>query len=198
MAKLAFKRRKIITDAVRVAYPTLITPKAFKEGDKEYYSIKAFFPNGDLKVKCKTDNGPMVDTTISAVIAELKKEVWTANQAGNVAGYESPMMKGDESDKEWLMGHIHFNAKQFPDSKVLCLDGGKNVIEPNKIYSGCYCKLQCYISPWDTNGKKGIRFQLLAVQFVRDGEQITGGSTASADDFETVEGVQQDSAISDF
>ena len=195
--KLQYKQRKIITEAVLVAYPNLAAPKAFKEGDKPMFSIKALFDGNDLPLKVSVDKKAFVNSTLSKVISEIKSEAFTPNAAGVVVGYSSPIQNGDEAEHECFFGKKHFNAKNFPDTKIPVVDGAKSPVDPSEIYSGCYCKLQLAIQPWDSHGKKGIRFNLLGIQLLRKGEPLAlGGQVGKVDDFETIEGYESESEVS--
>jgi hypothetical protein len=53
-------------------------------------------------------------------------------------------------------------------------------------YSGCYVNARISLWPQDNEFGKRINASLGGVQFLRDGERLSGGGVASADDFQAI------------
>lgn len=87
------------------------------------------------------------------------------------------------------MYYISAKADPRRDARPLILDRDKSpLIESDgRIYSGCYVNVQVEFWAQDNNFGKAIRATLKAVQFVKDGDAFSGGTPASADDFEALE-----------
>ncbi|MCF0259544.1 MAG: DUF2815 family protein, partial [Erysipelotrichaceae bacterium] len=59
------------------------------------------------------------------------------------------------------------------------------ILDRNEVYSGCYARVSLSLYAFNTNGNKGVACGLGNIQKVRNGESLSGHSTA-ADDFDTL------------
>jgi hypothetical protein len=97
---------------------------------------------------------------------------------------------GDEkSEYKGYEGNLFINATN--EVRPLVLGGGPDGRAPlsaadGKPYSGCY--VNAVVDIWAQLNEYGKRINasLLGVQFLRDGERLSGGQTAAADDFEPI------------
>jgi hypothetical protein len=55
-----------------------------------------------------------------------------------------------------------------------------------KPYSGCYVNAVIELWAQDNKFGKRINASLMGVQFLRDGQRLSGGGVASADDFQAI------------
>ena len=67
------------------------------------------------------------------------------------------------------------DAPQVVDRRV------QRVTDPMMVYSGCYCNVTVYFYPFNINGNRGVAAGLCNVQFVRDGERLSGRASADSD-----------------
>ncbi len=59
---------------------------------------------------------------------------------------------------------------------------GNELFDKTKVYSGCYMRANVTLK-WFDNKSKGLKLQINALQFVKDGEPLGGSSVAFADVF---------------
>ena len=55
------------------------------------------------------------------------------------------------------------------------------VVDPMMVYSGCYCNVSVNFYAFNANGNRGVAAGLGNIQFVRDGERLSGKASADAD-----------------
>lgn len=125
------------------------------------------------------------------VIAEIKKQI-AAGIKENLKGAKIPSDKialkdGDESGRDEYDGHYTLKAANGKRPKVINRDKTPLTEDDEVIYSGCY--VNAIVDPWyqaNAYGKR-VNFNLLGVQFFKDGEPFESGSVADDDDFEEFE-----------
>ena len=67
------------------------------------------------------------------------------------------------------------DAPQVVDRKV------NPVVDPMMVYSGCYCNVSVNFYAFNATGNRGVAAGLGNIQFVRDGERLSGKASADAD-----------------
>lgn len=67
------------------------------------------------------------------------------------------------------------DAPQIVDRKV------QPILDPMMVYSGCYCNVSVNFYPFNANGNRGVAAGLGNIQFVKDGERLSGRASADAD-----------------
>ena len=158
---------KILTPEFRILFPSLFEPNVF-EGVETGYQCQMLFS--------KTDTGiEWLETHINA----LKKDAWPH---GMPAGSHAPVSDGDETGKApgcWVIRAKSKFRPEVVDANV------KAIIDPNEIYSGCYCRASIDLWPYNKKTMSGIYVVLCNVQKLRDGDRLGGGTTADQD-FEPV------------
>ena len=77
------------------------------------------------------------------------------------------------------------DAPQVVDRKV------NPVLDPMMVYSGCYCNVSVNFYAFNANGNRGVAAGLGNIQFVRDGERLSGKASADAD-FDALEDDDED------
>jgi len=136
---------------------------------------------------------PSVKDISAAVIAAAKAK-WN-DKADEMlkmlkAGDRLPVHSGDaKATSAGYAGNLYLNAGNT--IRPLLLDANRAQLTQNdgKPYSGCYVNAIVEIWAQDNEHGKRVNASLLGVQFVRDGERLSGGSVATADDFEPLPGV---------
>lgn len=169
----------IVTSEVRFAFVNLFKPRKNDQG-KEKYGVTLLFPH-----PAKLSGSALAE--YNACIAKLKqaatdavKEKWgdkppnglrtpfrnQGDKAGDYAGYEDGAI------------FLNVTSEQRPE----CVDETvQPIIEPSKLYSGCYGRVSVRAFVYDNSGNKGVSFGLQNVQKLRDGEPLGGRGPASAD-----------------
>jgi hypothetical protein len=119
------------------------------------------------------------------------EEKWGA-KAGEVfialkAGDKLALHDGDSKPTyEGYKGNLFINAsnKMAP----LVIDGNLSQLKETsgRPYSGCYVNATIELWAQDNQFGKRINATLKGVQFLRDGQRLSGGGVASADDFEAI------------
>lgn len=172
---------KVLLKNVRVNYPTLFTAtksSKFPE-QKEAYSISLLVDKG-------SDN----DKLIEAAIKKVAEEKFGDDAPKKLKALRPNTQKFAYKDGE-LFDDPSINVlsakRQASIGRPVVVDRDKSPLTEAdaKIYSGCYCNVSVDIwaqgSPFE-----GIRAQLLAVQFFRDGDKLAGGSQPTDADFEEI------------
>ena len=67
------------------------------------------------------------------------------------------------------------DAPQVVDRKV------NPILDPMMVYSGCYCNVSVNFYAFNANGNRGVAAGLGNIQFVKDGERLSGKASADAD-----------------
>lgn len=129
------------------------------------------------------------ESKAEAAVKALTKGLKTAY----IDGDTKPDVMGFEGN--WV---IQAHAKANTPPALVKTVGGKNVRLDREtqtdIYSGCYVNAIVELWAQDNQWGKRINAQLAGLQFVRNGEPFSGGRPAAADDFDTVEGDEDDTA----
>lgn len=168
---------------VRLAFPNLFTPKAGDNGDLKF-SAAFIFPR----------EHPAMPEIIAAMRAAAA-EKWGEPKADEMlaslkAGNRLAVHDGDSKTKyDGYKGNLFMNASNKVRPLVIGggADGKAPLVETDgKPYSGCY--VNAMVSFWAQDNKYGQRINasLMGVQFLKDGERLAGGETASADDFDAI------------
>ena len=173
---------QVVTGEVRFSYEHVFAPHAAKAGEQEKYSLTILVDKTDKKTL------KMIEAATKAAIEEGR-----GDKLGNKipASLKVPLRDGDidrpEAEECEGMMFINCNSNRKPgiiDSK------GKEIIDPEQVYSGCYGKVDVNFYPYKTdNGSKGIACGLNNIMKTRDGEMLsgTGRSAAQAFGFEAEE-----------
>ena len=142
-------------------------------------------------------NHPCV-AEIAAAVIRAAKTGWPDQTDEMVAMFKAgdklPVHNGDaKATSAGFKGNLYLNAGN--KVRPMILDGNKAplVASDGKPYSGCY--VNAFIEIWpQKKPTTRINAALLGVQFVRDGERLSGGSVATADDFEQIPGTDGETA----
>lgn len=95
----------------------------------------------------------------------------------------------DGDDKEYDGYQGHWTIKAGNKKRPTLIDRDRSVLtsEDDKFYPGCYVNAIIDFYPYNF-ASPGINANLYGVQFSKDGENFSADSTASADEFEDLEG----------
>jgi hypothetical protein len=172
----------LLTPQFRASYVQIFRPRKNELNGEMEYSVVAIFPkDADLK--------PLHDAAKAAIV-----EKWGNDPAKWPKPLRSPIRKNEEREKEGKLpdgyeagGHfITLKAKQKPglvDQKL------QTIIDETKVYSGCFMRAQVRAYAYDAKGNRGVSFGLQNLQFMADGEPLSGRMRAE-DAFEPVADAQ--------
>jgi hypothetical protein len=158
----------------RLSYPHLFQ-KWGKDGDKKKYSAKFLI---DKKTHAEA---------IKALGAEISKAM-TAAFKGRIPADKLFMKDGDNEGKDGYDGQWVISASEDKAPDVINRDKSRINEDDDIVYAGCYVNV--LIRPWAQNNSYGKRINanLLAVQFVKDGERFSGIERPDTDEaFDTID-----------
>lgn len=163
---------KVVTGVVRLSYANIWTPKAMEGQTELKYSTAIIISKDD---KATIDK-------INKVVNDLCAGVKAKNKGKLPPKFKLPLRDGDEEkDDENYANCFFLNASS--KNKPGIVDRELNeIIEKEEVYSGCYCKVAINFYAFDKNGNRGIAAGLNNIMKVKDGEALSGGSSAK-DDF---------------
>ena len=162
---------RIITPSFVIAFPSLFKPKQNDRGGDEY-SCTMYFDKDSSDME-------LIQGAIDQVVHDEYK--------GKVAGIRMPIRDGDDvtdnyHEYEGTANCLVVQAKSVFKPGVVDATL-QDVIDPSMIYPGCVCRASITAFAYDFNGNKGISFSLNNVQFLTDGEPLTGAGRKASDEF---------------
>ena len=164
---------KVVTGVVRLSYANLWEPISVNGGTPKY-SVSVIIPKNDKKTLNAINAA--VDAAITEGIAKFGGKI------PNKADLKLPLRDGDidrEGDEAYKNAYfVNANsttAPQIVDRAV------KPILDRAEVYSGCFARVSINFYAFNSNGNKGIAAGLGNIQKVRDGEPLSGRSTAEED-----------------
>ena len=161
----------------RISFANIWEPKAINGGD-EKYSVSCLIPKSDKKTLAR------IQKAVEAAKEDGKSRKWGGKIPPNL---KLPLRDGDidRPDDEnyedcFFLNASSKDAPQVVDRKV------NPILDPMMVYSGCYCNVSVNFYAFNANGNRGVAAGLGNIQFVRDGERLSGKASADAD-FDTLE-----------
>lgn len=171
---------KILTGKVRLSYPKLFTAEQIQgQGDPKYTASFIIEPDDRFTLD-------KVEAAIDAAIALGKEKTWKGAKAALLTRdkLKLPLRDGDEKEDEAYNGRFFLNATSKSKPGVVDRDPRIALTEA-EVYAGMYVRATLNFYPFDNNGSKGIAVGLNNIQFLEDGEPLSGGSAKPEDDFST-------------
>ena len=166
---------QVVTGIVRLSYEHVWEPASIN-GSNPKYSVSLIIPKSDTKT---------IASINAAVDAAIKDGV--AKFGGKVppkGALKLPLRDGDaERDDEAYKGAYIVNANSTTAPQIVDR-AVQSILDRAEVYSGCYARVSINFYAFNTNGNKGIACGLGNIQKVRDGEPLSG-RTSAADDFAT-------------
>lgn len=176
---------KVTLKDVRLTFPQLWEAKAREAGKPAKFSASFVFGK-DHPQKAELER----------VMVEVAKAKWGEAKYMDVlkalkATDKLAVHDGDAKNQyQGYAGNLYVNASN--SVRPLIIGGGPDGKAPltandGKPYSGCYVNaiIEVWAQDHPQHGKR-INASLMGVQFLRDGERLSGGATAAADDFEAI------------
>ena len=166
-----FSATKVVIPC-RISFANIWEPKAINGGD-EKYSVSCLIPKSDKKTLAR------IQKAVEAAKEDGKARKWSGKIPPNL---KLPLRDGDidRPDDEnyedcYFLNASSKDAPQVVDRKV------NPVLDPMMVYSGCYCNVSVNFYAFNANGNRGVAAGLGNIQFVRDGERLSGKASADAD-----------------
>lgn len=161
---------------VRFSYCNLFQPYAANANEEPLYSVTALIPK---------PNAAALNDCYAAIEAAKAAGISTKWNGAMPPVIDITLRDGDgprPSDGspygEECKGHMVLKCKS--KQRPFVVDANvQDIIDPSKVYSGCYGRVNVTFIAYNNNGKKGITCLLNGVQFIRDGEPLGGGVTAA-------------------
>ncbi|MCD8110262.1 MAG: DUF2815 family protein [Clostridiales bacterium] len=179
--KKALTPTKVVVPC-RISFANIWSPKATLSGD-EKYSVSCIIPKTDKKTLMA------IHKAIEAAKEDGKSKKWGGKIPANL---KLPLRDGDidRPDDESYAGAMFFNASskdapQIVDRRV------QPITDPMTVYSGCYCNVSVNAYPFSVSGNRGVAMGLGNIQFLADGERLSGRASAESD-FDEVEDEEED------
>lgn len=169
---MATNSTKVITGMVRFSYAHVFEPVAAQEGAAPKYGVSIIIPKSDTKTIKKIEDA-----------IEAAKQAGIATFGGKIPKkIKLPLRDGDEEkDDEVYLGNMFLNANS--NGKPGIVDANLDpIIDREEFYSGCYGRASLNFYAFNVSGNMGIAVGLNNLQKLKDGERLSGGSSAE-DDF---------------
>jgi hypothetical protein len=170
---------RVMLKNVRLSFPALFKTSSFQGSEPKYEATFILDNEDNLDDIAK----------LKAAIAECASEKW-----GKKIPKDLKIGLRDGSEKEldgYGPGTMFLCAKSKNRPTVIDRDKSPLTEEDGTVYAGCWVNAQ--VSPWAQDNQFGrrVNFNLVAVQFRRDGEPF-GDASFDPDDFEVVEDEEMD------
>ena len=168
---------KVITGVnTRWSYANVWEPKAM-EGGKPKFSVSLIIPKSDTVTVGK----------IKAAIEEAYRDGQSklkgnAKTVPALSTLRTPLRDGDlERPDDPAYANAYFvNANSTTAPGVV--DANRNeILDKSEVYSGCYGRASISFYAFNANGNKGIACGLNNLQKIKDGEPLSGRSSAESD-----------------
>lgn len=171
---------KVLTGECRLSYAHLTAPYANPQqpNAEPKYAVTLLIPKSDVATKAD------IDAAIQAAANDAVNKKW--------GGVRPPMPKipvwdgdgvrqsgaafGEECKGHWV---LTASTKQTP--QVVDQSNINSELAPQDIYSGMYARVTIRFFGYNNSGSKGIGCGLGNVMKTRDGDPLSGGSSAAND-----------------
>lgn len=155
------------TPVARCSYAFVFQPRPTQSGELKY-QICLIFPKGKL-----SDWTGAVQAIANAAAKKFGDNVakWPIN-------LKCPIRDGDEErDNDEYKGNYFINAGNKNKPGIINRKG-KEITDPEELYSGCYVRAALAFYPFNVEGNKGVGTGLNNLLFWEDGERLAGGKSA--------------------
>lgn len=156
----------------RISFANIWEPKSIN-GSEEKYSVSCLIPKTDKKTLAK------IHKAVEAAKEDGKTRKWSGKIPPNL---KLPLRDGDidRPDDEnyencFFVNATSKDAPQVVDRRV------QPITDPMTVYSGCYCNVSVNFYPFNANGNRGVAVGLSNIQFVKDGERLSGRASADSE-----------------
>lgn len=166
----------------RISFANIWQPKAINGGD-EKYSVSCVIPKSDRKTLA------LIQKAVEAAKEDGRTRKWSGKIPPNL---KLPLRDGDidRPDDETYQDSMFVNATS-KDAPGIVDRRVQPVTDPMMVYSGCYCNVSVNFYPFNANGNRGVAAGLSNIQFVKDGERLSGRASAESE-FDALETEEED------
>lgn len=168
---------KVVTGEVRLSFVHVFEAYTNNPENDPKYSVTILIPKSDKKTLAK------IKAAQEVAKENGKSRVFEGRIPSNL---RNTLHDGDEeADLEKYpenAGHFYMNVSNKKRPGVVDEDLNP-IVDPGKVYSGCYGRVAMSSFPYNYGGTKGISFSLDNVQFLRDGEPLGAVRSSAEDDF---------------
>lgn len=134
----------------------------------------------------------LIDKEDTATIEKLEAAIEAATKLGKSTKWGNkvprnlklPLRDGDEErdDDPAFEGMYFINASSNRAPGIVD-QNREAVLSEEGFYSGCYGRASINFYPFAVSGNKGVACGLNNLQFLEDGERLSGNTTSAEDDF---------------
>ena len=163
---------KVVTGVVRLSYANVWEPVSIKGGTPKF-SVSLIIPKDDEKT---------LDAINAAIDAAIQDGVSKfGGKIPNRAALKLPLRDGDiERDDEAYKGSYFVNANSTTAPQIVDR-AVQPILDRGEVYSGCYARVSINFYAFNTNGNRGVACGLGNIQKVKDGDPLSGKSSAVVD-----------------
>lgn len=163
---------KVKLENVRLSFPELFNAKPFQDSAPKY---SAQFLLDKVKDKAQID-------MLRKAAMEVAAAKWTT---GVPKGVQYCVRDGDEKDYQSHQGMMYISASNPEDHRPGVIDRqSRPIVESDgTIYGGCYVNVSIDLWAQDNKYGKRINANILAVQFVKDGDPFGAKPINAAEEF---------------
>ncbi len=160
----------------RISFANIWEAKSINGSDPKY-SVSCVIPKSDKKTLAK------IQKAVEAAKEEAKGKKWGGKIPPNL---KLPLRDGDieRPDDENYANCMFLNANST-DKPGIVDRQVTPILDPMQVYSGCYCNVSLSVYGFSSNGNRGVACGLGNIQWLKDGERLSGKADA-ASDFEAV------------
>lgn len=157
---------------LHISFANIFEPKSINGGEAKY-SVSCLIPKEDKKTLLA------IHKAVEAAKEDGKTRKWGGKIPPNL---KLPLRDGDidRPDDENYQEHFFVNASS-KDAPQVVDRHVQPVTDPMMVYSGCYCNVSVNFYAFNANGNRGVAAGLGNVQFVKDGERLSGKASAESD-----------------
>ena len=173
---------------VRIAYAQgLFNPKPYEAGGTPKYTCTIMFPK---------DSTPHVNflkelhADLNACLVGEWPDEMNRPKPKLMGADRSPIKDGDAVNTQGILFTAknpelkgHYFIRLSSSRKPTLIDAGRQeILDTNRLYSGCYVKANLNAYAFNMSTNKGVTFGLNAVQFIKDGESLGGAGQVNIDE----------------
>lgn len=163
---------KVVTGVVRLSYANVWEPVSIKGGTPKF-SVSLIIPKDDEKALAAINAA--IDAAIQDGVSKFGGKI------PNRAALKLPLRDGDiERDDEAYTGSYFVNANSTTAPQIVDR-AVQPILDRGEVYSGCYARVSINFYAFNTNGNRGVACGLGNIQKVKDGDPLSGKSSAVAD-----------------
>lgn len=190
---MATDSKKVVkSPACRISYPNVFKAQKFKDSEKETFNLVMLIPKTEGVEKWQQDPKlkPMVDA-LKASAKEKWNEIPKPCKLPFKDGDKSIGSDGEGPDEAYKgVWVVACSSDRQPG--IVGTDAQTYLTEEKDFYAGCWAYVSLNGFAWKNQYNKcGCSFGLRNIQKIKDGERL-GGIVAAHDDFEPIEGAEDD------